>query len=367
MSTLPSIYTFNPSNDGGRIARKGFIYQDHVGVRYLLDLALASDDCDILLENEDDLVVIHKTRIPVFVEMIQVKSNNLDSRWSISQLLSKEVLQKSLQRGKCSEEVTYRIITSYDIDSELEVLKHDFSANEREKDKLKTLADGIKSNKKYTIPANAKGHTVDDWVDKCIWSKYPDSIESLYNGNLILLEQVLKNCFSITILTDQKIELCQQLLALVQANSSTGQTLINKVFLQTWFEEQLKQLITPKGGTEKLIEKMGIAGLDSVLIETAKEMKWSFVKETMNNVYSGQSAINKFKLDALSMLQNLKLKLDAGELEISGINDGPSYHKYCVEAIEKLAVEQRIEPAIAKGCMYDITNRCQHRFLKPTA
>jgi hypothetical protein len=362
---LPSIYSFNSSIDGGRIARKGFIYQDHVGTRYLLNLILATDDCDIIFENEDDIVKIEKTTTPVIVEMIQVKSNNLDSRWSVSQILNLEVLQKSLKRGRCSEEVKYRVITSYDVDSDLEILKLDFNNAERKADKLNSLIAAIEA-KKSDIPANTKGQKVKDWVNNCIWSKYPDSIDSLRSENLLLLEDVLEKCFSIILLPDQKQELYQKLLAFVQDSSSITYITHSKKSLQDWFDEQLKEISKPKGGTEKLIEKMNQAQLDSTLIETAKELKWAYSIDSLNNFYVSQSAINKFKLAAYSLFADLKVKLDAGELEILGITEGFSFHKHCLEKIDALAKAQNIDEGIAKGCMYDITNRCQHRFLKAT-
>src|SRR5665647_58012 len=96
LESLPSVYYLPILTDGGRVARKGFIFQDHVGAKFLLELMLAQKDCDIFFENEDDIVVVQKSEIPVLVEMIQVKSNNLASRWSVAQLISHEIVQRSL-------------------------------------------------------------------------------------------------------------------------------------------------------------------------------------------------------------------------------------------------------------------------------
>lgn len=346
------------------MARKGFIFQDHVGAKFLLDLMLAQKDCDIFFENEDDIVVVQKSEIPVLVEMIQVKSNNLASRWSVAQLISHEIIQRSLMRGRCSENVGYRVITAYDVDDELVVLKEPPGSVNRTTEKLDGLCEKIKV-KKNDIPPNEKGHTVDDWVHTCIWYKYPENISQLECSNLVLLETMINTCFHTVLFMDQKQELYQSMLAMVQLASSLDRTTFNKEFLQEWFEQRLKDTVTPKKGTEKLMEKMGYAGLDDALIETAKELKWAYSRETLESQYVGHSVINSFKIDAVSLLQDLKLKLDAGELEALEIQEGPSFHKYCVEQVDALGATQRINPALAKGCMYDITNRCLHRFKKP--
>ncbi|MFZ1527464.1 MAG: dsDNA nuclease domain-containing protein [Ferruginibacter sp.] len=363
MTSLPSIYFIPVSTDGGRIARKGFIYQDHVGAKFLLELMMQENDCDIFFENEDDIVVVHKSKVPVTVEMFQVKSNNLISRWSVSQMISHEIIQRSLMRGRCAEDVTYSLITAYDVDDDLAVLKEIPNTTGRTKEKLDGLCTKLHS-RKDVIPTNEKGQTFIDWVNTCIWYKYPENITLLEASNLVLLEKMIDTCFHSVLFLDQKQELYQSLLAKVQQASSLDRTTFNKVSLQEWFEERLKETSIPKKGTEKLIEKMGYAGLDNTQIETAKELKWIYKRETLENQYIGRLAINSFKVDAVALLQDLKLKLDAGELEEINIKEGISFHKYCIKKVDELGEAQKINNALARGCMYDITNRCLHRFKK---
>jgi hypothetical protein len=361
MTELPSIYSLKKKEDGGRIARIGFSYQDHVGVKFLIDLFISAEDYDIFFENEDDIVVVNKWQTPVTVEMIQVKSNNLDSRWSVSQLIELEVLQKSLQRGRCLEEIYYRIITSYDVNAELEVLK--LSIQDRNPEQVNAVIISI-FRKKNDIPQNEKGHDAKHWVNNCLWSKWPDSIESLRSENLLCLEKALFNERATTIPLDQKEELYQKFLALVQdASTMNVEHVFNKDYLDKWMDKQLSNFSIPKKGSERLVEKLEAIKLDSSLIEVAKDFKWKYTLECLNHNFTSRSAINKFKEEVQCMLQTLKIKIDTGELQLESI----AFHKYCLAEIDALAQKHNIEQNLARGCMYDITNRCMHRFIRATA
>lgn len=361
MPALPSIYALQPLEQGGRVARLGNIYQDHVGVKILLCLLDSSVDYDVQFESEDDIVMIKKHESPVTVEFLQVKSNNLQSRWSVAQILQLELLQKSLQRGRCEEEVAYKIISSYDVNDELVILKQPLAQRTdlTETDKLITLI----LSKNVAIPKNAKGQGVAEWVKNCTWDKWADSVEALRNSNLVYLETLLSTQRSLTLPLDQKEELYQKLLTLVQNASSLTRQTFDKQSLNDWLDQQLFEFNKPKGGTDLLIAKLNQIPLDTTLLEMAKEFKWQYSKESLNNQFIGRNVITKFKEEAQVVLQNLKLRFDGGELDM----DSFQFHNHCLNEIDKLAKKHNIQENIARGCMYDITNRCMHRYMKPTA
>lgn len=360
MALLASIYDLKPSEIGGRIARNGFSYQDHVGVKCLIEMLRSEYVQEIWFETEDDIVILSVEGGASFVEMIQVKSNDLDSRWSVDKLISFEVLQKSLQRGRCAEEVIYRIVTSYDVDEHLSILKFKIGAMERDKASITKLAEKINS-KKTAIPVNLKGHGVEDWLHKCWWEKLPDSIDALKSQNLLQLEDALTRLRDINLLLDQRQELYQKMLSLVAEAGLLGKKPnLNRTDIDIWIDENTKNFATPKGGTEKLVEKMNEAQISDSVIEAAKDMKWAFKAESLNHIFVSQMVINKFKGELLTTLQDLKIELDSGTLNLSS----DSFHNHCIKTVSKIARKHNIDDNIARGCMYDITNRCSHRFTK---
>ena len=54
-SLLPSIRDLQPEEDGGRVARRGFGYQDHVAAGYCLDMLTDFSLLEIWCERHDDI------------------------------------------------------------------------------------------------------------------------------------------------------------------------------------------------------------------------------------------------------------------------------------------------------------------------
>ena len=68
-------------------------------------------------------------------------------------------------------------------------------------------------------------------------------------------------------------------------------------------------------------------------------------------------------LDTLHMLRS---SLDSGEIDESGVK----FHGRCLNEVKKIAAPasdqgSELVPGYLAGCMYEITARCRHRFIKP--
>lgn len=366
--TLPSIYTLIPSETGGSIARAGFTYQDHVAISYLFCLLNDPSIKEVWLETEDDILLIIDDGVNNHVEMIQVKSNELTSRWSISQLIDSELLEKSLKRGRCKEDVKYSIVTSYGINEDLEVLKHEYHSKERTKTSLDSLSKKIKQKKK-DIPKNAKGHDLDYWIGNCRWHVYPNSIDDLKNKNIRELEALLdtKHCL---LPYDQRNELYQKLLAYVSKKSESKEQQdkkITKEEFKSWLDQKLDSFIVPNESSIDLKRKLRDALLTEDIINSANELRHSYRRETLNHEYVSASKINKSKLQILELLQKLKIDYDSGKVvDSNNIKLTPyDFHSLCLERIEEYSTANDIDSYISKGCMYEITDRCSHRFTNP--
>lgn len=358
---LPSIYTLTPLESGGRAARSGFNYQDHIGVLYIIRALQNTSFSEIWFESEDDISIIWHNKVEMLVEFVQVKSNDLSSRWSVSKIVDEEILERSLQRGRCTESVRYRIVTSCDVDKELAILKFDIGSAERNPLLMSELVRKVQE-KKQILP-NPKGQDVGQWFEQCVWEKAPDSVKALESQNKIELEAYLQSERNKTLPSDCRDELYQKLLGLVYKACLKGEkNKFTRLELDEWIDSALEKVFSPKAGSEKLVEKMESAGLSDSVIESAKEMKWQYITETLNNEFISRSSINKFKERAQFILNKEKIRFDNGDLSMSP----GKFHEHCLELVVALGEKFSIDPNLATGCMYEIANRCQLRFLKVT-
>jgi hypothetical protein len=82
---LPSIHDLSPLEEGGPVARAGFLYQDHIGARFCIEMLQNANLVGVWCETLDDITLIWATDGGgETVEFVQVKSNELDQMWSIA-------------------------------------------------------------------------------------------------------------------------------------------------------------------------------------------------------------------------------------------------------------------------------------------
>lgn len=192
-----SIHATVPLNISGRHARKGFDYQDHVGVALCMQALQDDSITEIWFETEDDLTLIREAEGKVTVEFIQVKYVNRPSRWSVKAICegvgtSKSLLETSFENDRCAETALFRIVASYDVDNALSVLKLPCNGSfrtasaEKETDLIKLI------KKQLPKVKSANGHGTDYWVKNCTWEKWPDNITDLESSNKLKLENLLE-------------------------------------------------------------------------------------------------------------------------------------------------------------------------------
>jgi hypothetical protein len=79
---LPSIHNLPPLEQGGPIARAGFLYQDHIGARFCIEMLRNAKLAGVWCETLDDLTLIWTDGGQPTVEFVQVKSNDLGQMWT---------------------------------------------------------------------------------------------------------------------------------------------------------------------------------------------------------------------------------------------------------------------------------------------
>ena len=157
---LFSIHELPPVETGGIIARKGFSFQDHVAVSFLLDMYENEELEQVWCETQDDITLIWSKNSNHCVEFIQAKSSNLNQLWSVAELCkqgkkdikgaiktSPSILERSLQYDRCKESCCFRIITSIGPNKELSLLKMPIKSYQRihNSEKLDILKKKIKN------------------------------------------------------------------------------------------------------------------------------------------------------------------------------------------------------------------------------
>ena len=111
-----------------------------------------------------------------------------------------------------------------------------------------------------------------------------------------------------------------------------------------------------------LRRKMDEASLPPSTIESACELRRYYVEEVLRPRYLNVVDRSSLHAAVVTALVKMKAQLDAGEL----IDSGVAFHSKCLKALDEIGsfdgIEQGSQAAFLAGCMYDVTNRCLHRF-----
>lgn len=372
-SKLPSYRDIAPSEIGGRIAREGFDYQDHIGVGFGLDLIENERLTEVWYEQHDDIALIYGADIDE-IEMVQVKHEDMTSRYSVASLTSRKkgrvgssLLERSLARSAGKEETRFRLVTSYGVTSELNVLTNPLNSPNR-LNNSDALAD-VKVKIVEKIPdaiAAPDGTTIEQWIERCYWDKREDTKEAVQNNNLLRLEKVL-NKLGLPVFPDQRDEIYWVLLKLVKQKSGLD-GLSNYKLTQEEIEDRIKLEVNRQrngaAGGQNLKRKLKEASLAD-FIDDASDLYYSYRRKTLDPRYSLPSEFEKVESEVAAKLSLLRTKLYLGE-----VAGGLPFLKSCLDALEEVRNhfdESVVTTADLQGMMYTRTNRCAHRFSEPTS
>lgn len=391
-SPLTSIRVSAPLETGGSVARSGFEYQDHVAVMFILRL-LDPDNplLEVWCETQDDITLIAHDGLSETAEFVQVKNVSRDHLWSVAELCKKEsvkapktsdregseatpakppksILQKSLENDRFSEPAYFRIVSSRDVNGDLSPLKLAFEAPGRVAAKTVDLVEALTTKLGDFESANNNG--AEFWVSRCQWEVHQDST-SLENANLIKLEQVLKDR-GIFLAPDQRQELYLKLLRAAQlaGERKWDEGPEQKKFVRREFGEVFDGLVEriqnpesdPTGSA--LERKMRDAELNVESIRSAVELRRTFKMELITPSFLDTGLRERLISEVIARLNSVRAKLDSGELQ----DNGPEFHARCLDSLndisEILGIEEKVPFSYLQGSMYEITNRCLHRFSK---
>ncbi len=371
---LPSIRTCTPKEFGGVNARNGFAYQDQVAAHYCIKMLLDPALKEVWCETYDDIVLIWEQDAGELVEFVQVKSGLPSGLWSIAKLcertkgIGSSLLETSLARESCAEPARFRLVLTRQLGVELELLLREFGHADRsiENPKFKALIDGVGT--RVDGFKSPKGNDYAHWlINGQCWSIADEAIRAINERDLqSVLEQ--RVAFADTALVNFVYE---NLLSFVKTVAEYKQPdLARKVISKQLLEAKIRSWLDPypnSGTEERLVNKLVNAGLDTTYVEAAKFLRRAYVSARRG---AGFLSLRADQLDGVDVaiqdeLLTQMAALDSGEIPDSG----PQFHQRCLNAVRApagapQAVMDALSPGYERGCMYEITARCRHRFVR---
>lgn len=375
----PSVDDAKPGEEGGPTARKGFNYQDEIAVSFLIDMLETPTILKVHCETHDDILLVRladdSTRV---AEFVQVKGTEQDKLWSVADLCKRKgsapgtsVCEKSIGRDQHDERARFRIVTLRPVTSELEILTFPCGTKGREPgcERFKELQADL--DKRFPNLKSPKGNGLAYWLENSFWDQR-DSESAVHNDCLLRLLQLSVHEHT-PLLPEQAELILIDLRRFAKAagdakwDSDPSKKIILRSHLRTWWESRVKELIdgaiAVSGG--KLAAKMTEAGLPADLVSLAVDLRRAYAAISRTSRYLETDDGTRLQHSVKSEVMSLRARLVAGQLDL----DGANFHSLCLERMDALnAARGPTAPdqsAFLKGCMYDITDRCMLRFVRP--
>jgi hypothetical protein len=378
----PSIHQLPPLERGGMEARIGFEIQDHVASSYLIDLLENPALLEVWCETHDDITLIWQEAGSQEVEFVQVKSNALNRLWSVAIIARQErkkeetqpassIFERSLANDRCCEPCRFRLVTCLPPNADLDALRLPFDAPDRKAkaDALDTVADDL--DKRTGNFRSANGNGARHWISQLIW-EVQQSADTLSSCNKIKISRLLAKR-GLTFFPDQLDELYSTILTRAREAavadwgvSPSGKKTCKECML-SWLESYLEvRRNQPASAGTRLSEKLAQAGLADGDVAASVESRQRYLAERFSPQYLKVNQMSLLGDEVSAALHGLRAKLDSGEIADNGI----AFHAACLKAMEQLQARHtdlRPPLSVLQGCMYDIADRCIHRFRRASA
>ena len=374
-TSFPSIDHARPAEQGGPIARIGFSYQDEIAISLLIDMLIDPEILSVHFETHDDIVVVREAsgsrRI---AEFVQVKGGEPDKLWSVADLCAgkagSSIFETSLGRDAFCEVSRFRLVTLRPVVSELRMLTFPFGAPGREPCGSRFLTLVSELEDRFPRIRSPKANGVTFWLRNCIWDER-HSEDAVRQDSLLRLMR-LAIAEGRTLLPELAESLMAAMRAWVSAASAArwepdrNAKIITRSALRSWWELRCREIIEgaadPSGG--KLAIKMQDAGLPDEMIALALDLRRDYSSEARAPRFLELDEGERLQRRVKAELASLRASYLAGRLDINGIE----FHALCLDRLIAVNSERpagaQDQSAYLHGCMYDIADRCLHRFAR---
>jgi hypothetical protein len=348
----PSIFDVGSLEKGGVVARQGFDFQDHVAVRFCLEMLVsvitnegADDDAsdsgsssgagdaaivEVWCEDQDDITLIWRisneditahnaddlpTSSPArfTVEFVQVKNSHADEYWTLSELTKaeaggKSLIEKMLLNDRVVEPCQFRLVTNAHVNTKLQILKESRDALSRKNsNKLSSLKIDLKAKLPGILSENQ--HTTDFWVENVLW-EVPSGSSHLKTQNLQTLRDLTETGFDFPLRNQEAKYLYNQLLTEVKEAASAPQEVsgrpnptkrIKCARLLKWLKGSINTLKQQRDRTNVVQVEPGL----ELLLETFARQ--SYDADKFVGQEAGEDERSRIALDDIFVDLNIKL------------------------------------------------------------
>lgn len=381
LSELPSVDDVRPREEGGPVARFGFDYQDEIAVGFLIEMLEDPALLRVHCETHDDVLLVRAAAGTglCLAEFVQVKAGEPDKLWSVADLCVRKkgrtgtsIFEASLARDAHLEPSLFRLVTLRAVAGNLKALTHPCGAPGREPDGERFAALRSELDGRFPALRSPKGNGAAYWLENCHW-QVRHSEEAVRKDNLVRLMR-LSLAEGRPLLLEPAETLLEELRARARAagvarwEPDRDRKIVGREALRAWWEQRTRELVegaaARSGGP--LSGKMADAGLPDELVALAVEMRRDYAAAARVPRYMEEAEGERLQHRVKAELASLRARLVAGQIDL----DGVGFHALCLDRMDVVNAERppggEDRSAFLKGCMYDIADRCLHRFARPT-
>lgn len=352
---------------GGTRARRGFSYQDHVAVAFLLDMLGNPSLQQVWCEVVDDITLLWSREGQELVEFVQVKTDDHGQLWTVALLCEREskksgtsLVERSLLRATCAEPCRFRLVTVVEFAPQLDPLRNQIGHPDRMPgtpalEKIVTTV----QEKLADMPKGARDARF--WVENAVVDARGIE-EAVRNASQIRIADFLSDAFGIGF-PDQVRDVYGSLLtAAFNAAMAGGEDKkLSRSQIQASIKGRATELKQPptRGRLRSELEAIGLPP------EMIDEIVWRRVEYGVVRRSSPYSA----SYDALEVTEavqdvvhSLRLQYEARLLP----DDPAQFHVRCLEAVRRLreTIPELVDvpPRQLEGALYDLVERGLHSF-----
>lgn len=391
-----SFRDLDPVEQGGRVARDGFDFQDHIAAGKCLDMLLGGGPVEVWCEAEDDIVQVWVVAGEEWYEFVQVKGNDLGQAWSVAELCKRDpakpavpavgttpakpakgpgkcIAERSLAHDRADEKCRFRVVTRWKPDGVLSPLAAPFGSDARKNNAAGIVACGAAIEAKIGACVSPKGNGLAFWAEMTAW-EVKATTQDVRNENLLNLERVLE-ANGLLLDSDQRQRLYDRLYLRVQdASLACGinqkdAKRLKKADLLTWLTAQANDILHPKpAGTSAALErKLTEAQVPAASVEAAKEQRRRYLQEVRNPKFLSLEDRDGVEDQAFARLHRLKTQLDAGLFTDDGRQFLDRCQKMLLDLRDSLTSDPKPPDSFMLGYLYDVMNRCRHELVRASA
>lgn len=363
---------------GGIYARQGFSYQDDVAVGCFVEMLTNDELIEVWCETHDDILLVWNATGTKTAEFIQVKSELPDQLWSISKLCERNkasksaspigtsLLEKSLARDEYAEPSWFRIVTSRQIHSALQVLTRERGHEHRSVtyEPFKSLVAEVCN--KIGDFRSKKNHEAIFWLTNACWKVISE--EEIVPLNQQALTKALHK-HGLPCEPDDTHFIYGHLRVLAKDAAELGAEKRNqKCITRDHILKKIRRWIQPYPNSSALIRlerKLTDSGLDVVCRRVANDQRRFYVERKRASAYLSTHETEQMEQEILHVLHTLRSSLDSGEIKVNGVE----FHAQCLKTVTAITHVQTgstdpLPSGYLSGCMYEVTARCRHRFTR---